>query len=112
MRVLCETNVPPKYVDALEDESWTTVATTTDYLHPESGDSEIAEFAVSDGWVVFTRDTDFFEVAERHDVGVLFLHMKRTPSPPVVVSAVSNIADAYDTHAAIRESIPGEWAGV
>lgn len=111
MRILCETNIPPRYVEALEEEGWTTIATTTEYLHPEADDEIIAEFAATNDWVVFTRDTDFFEVTKQHELGVLFLHMTRTPSPSAVVSAVSAIANAYDDHAEIHESIPGGWAG-
>lgn len=65
MRILCETNIPPKYADALANEDWITVETTTDYLDADADDQTIAEFAKQHGYVLFVRDSDFLGLFRR-----------------------------------------------
>ena len=109
MRVLCERHIPPKYVEALESESWATVTTTGTLFHPEATDETIAGYAADNGWVVLTRDRDFFELADRFGFGVLYLDMSRDPAPGTLVSALEAIGEAYSDHAEIVESVPGDW---
>lgn len=109
MRVLCERHVPPKYVDALDSALWATVSTTEETFHPEADDDTIAEYAAANGWVVLTRGRDFFELATAVGVGVLYLDMRRDPSPGLLVEAIEAIGVAYADHSEIVESVPGDW---
>lgn len=109
MRILCERHVPPKYVDALDSVPWATVSTTGETFHPEADDETIAEYAAANGWVVLTRDRDFFGLATAVGVGVLYLDMRRNPSPGILVEASESIGEAYADHAEIIESVPGNW---
>lgn len=109
MRILCEQHVPPKYVEALDSASWTTVSSTQERLHPETDDETIAEYAAANGWVMLTRDRDFFELATAVGVGILYLDMRRDPPPGILVEAIEAIGVAYADHSEIIESVPGDW---
>jgi len=109
MRILCERHVPPKYIHALESEPWVDVTTTETQFHPEAPDETIARYAAENGWVVLTRDRDFFELATRLGCGILYLDMSRDPVPGTLVAAIQTIGEAYTDHAEIVESVPGDW---
>lgn len=109
MRLLCERYVPPRYLQALEAESWADVVPVQTRFHPEVSGRVIAEYAAANGWVVLTRDRDFFELASRFGFGLLSLDMSRTPPVRTLVSAIRAIAAAYADHVEIVESVPGEW---
>ena len=54
MRVLCDQNVPQKYVDALADAGGITVATVRKTLAADVPDQEIAVYAVEYNWEILT----------------------------------------------------------
>jgi predicted nuclease of predicted toxin-antitoxin system len=109
MRVLCERHVPPKYVEAVQSSRWADVITPRNRFHPEVDDETIARYAEANGWVVLTRDRDFFQLSGRFGFGVLYLDMRRNPGPGTLVAAVEAIAEAYSDHSEIVESVPGDW---
>jgi predicted nuclease of predicted toxin-antitoxin system len=45
MRILCDQNIPAKYVEALESTNDFTVSTVKDVLQHDATDSEIAAYA-------------------------------------------------------------------
>jgi len=67
----------------------------------------VSEFAARDSWVVFTNDDDFFLTGGDH--GLLLYDQLEDPSPGEVVIAVERIAAAYQSHAAVVETVPSEW---
>ena len=109
MRLLCETHIPARYRQALAREDGTTVRLTTDFLSPDADDAQIASHAARWGWVVLTRDRDFFELVDEYDCGVVYLAMTRRPAPAVLVAAIRAIGTACDHHSNVAESAPGRW---
>lgn len=109
MRLLCEHNVPPRYLEALDGTEGLTVHSCTTYLPDDATDTEIAAYATSGGYVLLTRDEDFFELDP--DCGVLFLDPNRSPRASRVREAVERVRAAYPTseYDRIREPIPGAW---
>lgn len=107
MRILCDQNVPAKYVDALESTDDFTVATVEDVLQHDATDSEIAAYAEKNQWVVFTNDDDFFVAGGEH--GLLLYDQLEDPNPGDVVQAVQRIGQVYADPSNIVESVPGEW---
>ncbi|MFB6142676.1 MAG: DUF5615 family PIN-like protein [Halorientalis sp.] len=107
MRVLCDQNVPAKYVDALRDADGLTVATVADVLEHDATDAAIATHAEREEWVVLTNDDDFFVAGGDH--GLLLYDQLDDPSPGDVARAVQRIARAYAHTGDIVETVPGEW---
>lgn len=107
MRVLCDQNVPAKYVSALRDADGVTVTTVEDALEHDATDAEIAAYAERDGWVIFTNDDDFFVAGGDH--GLLLYDQLENPSPGDIVRAVQQIEQVYTDSADITETVPGEW---
>lgn len=107
MRILCDQNVPAKYVAALESADSPTVATVEDVLQHDATDTEIAAYAAHHQWVVFTNDDDFF-VAEG-DHGLLLYDQLENPRPGDIVRAVQQITQVYADPSDIVESVPGQW---
>lgn len=107
MRVLCDQNVPAKYVAAFQRADGITVAAVEEVLQHDATDTEIAAYAESEGWVVFTNDDDFFVAGGDH--GLLLYDQLEDPSPGDVVEAVQHIDQVYADPANIVESVPGEW---
>jgi hypothetical protein len=107
MRILCDQNVPEKYLHALADGN-ATVTTVEDVLEHDATDSEIAAYAETNGWVVFTNDDDFY--VDGGDHGLLFYSQIEDPSPGAVVEAVERIDAAYENASEIVETVPDGWA--
>lgn len=108
MRILCDQHVPVKYVTALRDAEGMTVTTVDAALQHDATDAEIAGYAESEGWVVFTNDDDFF--VDRGGHGLLLYSQLEDPPPGVVVAAVREIGRAYGSADEIVETVPGQWA--
>lgn len=108
MKLLCEHNVGQKYRNALAAIDGVTVEVYTDHLPADAPDTDIATFAEQNGYVILTRDEDFFALDP--DCGVLFLDPNRSPRPGTVRRAIERIADAYADDRDIREPVPGRWA--
>jgi len=107
MRVLCDQNVPAKYVTALQRAEGVTVATVEEVLQHDASDAEIAAYAEDRNWVVLTSDDDFFVAGGDH--GLLLYDQIEDPVPGDVVSAVRRIDRVYESPSDIVESVPGEW---
>lgn len=112
MDILFDRNVEPRYQQALDREPWTTVDHCGNHFPQDAQntpDEKIADFAETNGWVLFTRDRPFFGRAQTRNCGLLLLDKSRNPSASDVVLAVERISNAYTDHDNIRESIPGNW---
>jgi hypothetical protein len=107
MRVLCDQNVPAKYVKVLEPIDGLTVSTVEDVLQHDATDTDIATFAEQNQWVVFTNDDDFFVAGGDH--GLLLYDQLEDPRPGDIVQAAQRIDQVYSDPNDIIESIPGEW---
>lgn len=107
IRILFERNIAKKYIKGLERQSWTTIEHCDNYFDPTAKDTEIADFAYKNNWVVFTTDTDFFEV--KPECGVLFINQNSDPDTGDIIKAVKEIAKQYSNYNDIKESIPGRW---
>ena len=107
MRILCDQNVPEKYVTAFRDADGVTVATVEDRLEHDAADAEIAAYAERNQWVIFTNDDDFFVAGGDH--GLLLFDQLEDPQPADVVRAAQQIAEVYPDPADIIESVPGDW---
>ncbi|SEP10226.1 hypothetical protein SAMN05216388_103310 [Halorientalis persicus] len=107
MRILCDQNVPAKYVAAFRDADGVTVATVEDELEHDTADAEIAAHAERNQWVVFTNDEDFFVAGGNH--GLLLFDQIEDPQPGDIVQAAQQINEVYANPSEIVESIPGNW---
>jgi len=107
MRILCDQNVPEKYVSAFRNAGNVTVATVEDELEHDAADAEIATYAERHQWVVFTNDDDFFVAGGDH--GLLLFDQLEDPQPGNVVRAVEKIVEVYADPSEVVESVPGEW---
>ena len=107
MRILVDQNAPTKYVKALRRDGGLTVTTVEEALRHDATDAEIAQFAESNGWVVFTNDDDFFVAGGDH--GLILYGQIEDPAPGDVVAAVKEIGRAYQSHSEIVESVLGGW---
>lgn len=107
MRILVDQNSAQKYIDAFEQAGDITVATVDDVLEHDTSDADIATYAETHEWVVFTTDDDFFVAGGDH--GLLLYDQIADPSPGDVVAAVRNIERAYADPSEITESIPDGW---
>lgn len=107
MRLLCDHNVDERYIDTFRHTEWLTVATVRDELTQDADDVSISEYAEQHGWVVFTEDDDFHELA--HDRGVIFYNHIENPPPSDVLTALRRIVEVYEDHRNIIEYVPGEW---
>lgn len=107
MRILCDQNVPSKYVEAFQLAEGITVTTVEAELQHDATDTEIATYAERNDWVVFTNDDDFFVAGGEY--GLLLYDQIEDPSPGAVIEAVQQIGRAYTDPANIVESVPGDW---
>jgi len=107
MRLLCDQNVAAKYVQAFENHDEFVVTTVASELSPDASDDDIATFAATHGWVIFTSDDDFFEYAGQ--CGVLVYNQLSDPSPGAILDAVVALDDAYESSREITEVVPGNW---
>lgn len=107
MRVLCDQNVPRKYLDALADADGITATTVAAVLRHDAADTEIAAYAETNDWVVFTNDDDFYLDSGNH--GLLFYSQLEDPTPGVVVEAIRRIGAAYESDDEIVETVPDGW---
>lgn len=104
VRLLCDENVDQRYVETFRSTDWITVTTVREGLSSDATDETIAEFATSEGWVVFTGDDDFLRADP--DCGVVFYHQMERPSPGDVVDVLRAIEEAYAEPDEIREFVP------
>jgi len=107
MRILCDQNVPNKYIEAFKTSNNITAATVANVLQHDATDTEIVAYAEQNNWVVFTNDDDFFVVGGDH--GLLLYDQVEDPLPGDVVTAVQRISEAYRSQTEIIESVPGNW---
>lgn len=107
MRILCDQNVANKYIRAFEQEDWIVVARVRDSLTPDATDDEIAAYAETNDWIVFTNDDDFY----RHDpsFGLLVYSQIEDPRPGDVLDAIRAIDASYESHRGIIETVPDGW---
>jgi len=107
MRILCDQNVPEKYLQALRDAAGVRARRVDDVLTHDATDDEIASYAAAHGWVVFTNDADFYAVGGNH--GLLVYAQIEDPAPGDVVQSVRRIDDAYESAADVLETVPDGW---
>ncbi len=107
MRILVDQNSAQKYIDAFKQADNITVATVDHVLEHDTSDADIAAYAETNGWVVFTTDDDFFVAGGDH--GLLLYDQIEDPSPGDVVGAVRHIEQAYTDSSEITESVPDGW---
>lgn len=107
MRILCDQNVAQKYREALEQTEDITVTTVADVLRHDAGDTDIAVYAETHDWVVFTTDDDFYTAGGDH--GLLIYDQIEDPTPGDVVEAIQEIRNAYNSASDIVESVPDGW---
>ena len=110
MRILFDRNTPGRYIDAIAKRPWSTVERSEDLLSKTAPDSDIADLAERDGWVVFTRDERFFKQMKDHrNCGSLFFKMGRNDRAGEIADAVENIKNAYPDESSIACGLPGGW---
>lgn len=109
MQLLVEHHVGSPYTNALESMSGITVQRCQDVFPPRTPDGEIAEFAENRDWVIFTRDDDFFKLAQSYDCGLIFMHQKHDLSPGQVADAIERIGQLHSDPSGIETSLPGQW---
>lgn len=107
MRVLCDQNVPQKYVDALADAGGITVATVRETLAADVPDREIAAYAVEYNWVILTNDSDFF--GDGREFGLLVYNQLEDPRPGDLVDSIQAIDYAYESNSDVVEKVPDGW---
>ena len=107
MRILVDQNSAQKYITAFEQAEGITVATVDDVLKHDAADADIATYAETNEWVVFTNDDDFFVAGGDH--GLLLYDQIEDPSPGKVVAAVRKIEQVYADSSEITERVPDGW---
>lgn len=107
MRVLCDQNVPQKYVDALAAAGGITVATVRETLVADAPDREIAAYAAENDWVVLTNDSDFF--GDSRGFGLLVYNQLEDPRPSDIVDSIQAIDYAYESNSEVVEKVPDGW---
>lgn len=107
MWVLCDQNVPQKYVDTLADAGGITVATVRETLAADVPDREIAAYAVEHNRVILTNDSDFF--GDGREFGLLVYNRLEDPRPGVVVDSRQSIGYAYESNSEVVEKMPDGW---
>jgi len=107
MRILCDQNVPAKYIEAFDNAENITVTTVDSVLQHDAADREIVAYAECHDWIVFTNDDDFFVVGGDH--GLLLYDQLDDPMPGDVVTAIQRIAEASQTPTDMTASVPGNW---
>ena len=107
MRILCDQNVPQKYVDALTDADNITVATVREVLAADAPDREIAAYAAEKDWVILTNDSDFF--TDSGEFGLLVYSQLEDPSRGDIIEAIREIERAYESHSDVVETVPDGW---
>lgn len=110
MKILCDENVPSKYVNAIAGLSCTTVLTVESELGMGASDSQVRNFAEKKDCVVLTNDKDFLLTKYADDHGLLYIFQNRGPSPSDVATAVDKIESAYTDYESVDEIVPGGWA--
>ncbi|SNR48010.1 DUF5615 family PIN-like protein [Halorubrum vacuolatum] len=107
MQILCDQNVPQKYVDALSDTGGITVSTVREKLSADASDQEIAMYAADNDWVILTNDSDFF--GDGREFGLLVYSQLEDPRPGEIIDAVQAIDSAYETNSEVVEVVPDGW---
>lgn len=107
MRVLCDQNVPQKYVEALVAAGGITVGTVQEKLTADASDREIVAFAVEGDWVILTSDSDFF--GDGRQFGLLVYSQLEDPRPGDIVESIQAIDDAYESLSDVVEKVPDGW---
>lgn len=107
MRILCDHHVATKYTQVFQREDWITVATVENVLSRDAPDDEIAVYAATNDWVIFTNDDDFYADDVPH--GLLVYSQIEDPRPGDVVDAISAIGAAYASDDEIDEVVPDGW---
>ncbi|MDB2265463.1 DUF5615 family PIN-like protein [Halorubrum ezzemoulense] len=107
MRLLCDQNVAQRYIDACIEAPDIQAITVRDALDPRANDPDIATYAGEHGYVVLTTDDDFFTLSDM--CGCIYFHQLDRPPVGDVLTAIRQIGDAYGTHDAIVEVVPGGW---
>jgi hypothetical protein len=107
MRVLCDQNVPQKYVDALADAGGITVTTVRETLAADVPDREIVTYAAEHGWVILTNDSDFF--GDGREFGLLVYSQLDDSRPGDIVDAIQAIDYAYESNSEVVETVPDGW---
>ena len=107
MRILCDHHVPPRYVQAFEQEPAVTVTAVRTLLSHDASDAMIAAVARRDDWVVFTNDDDFYSPTPSH--GLVVYSQRDNPAPGDVVDAMLAIDRAYTSPSEIIEFVPNGW---
>jgi predicted nuclease of predicted toxin-antitoxin system len=106
MRILFDRNVEPKFIQAIDQEPWTTTDPVDNHFPQTADDSDLADFAEANDWVLFTRDEPFFGRSKRRNCGFILLHQKRNPRPGAVVDTLRQIRDTYSDYSNIYEGVP------
>ena len=106
MRILFDRNVEPRFIQAIEQEPWTTVEHVDNHFSQTAADSDLADFAEDGDWVIFTRDEPFFGRSKPRDCGFILLHQKHDPAPGVIVDTLRRIRESYSDYSNVRESVP------
>ena len=107
MRVLCDQNVPQKYVDALADAGGITVATVRETLSADASDQEITTYAAENDWAILTNDSGFF--GDGREFGLLVYSQLEDPRPGDIVDAIQAIDYAYESNSEVVEKVPDGW---
>lgn len=111
MRVLFDRNTPGKYANAIAQRPWSTVEQTDNILPKTAPDSDIADHAEQNDWVVFTRDEQFFrELKQNRACGTLYFKMGRNETPGTIADAVASINSTYQNQSNVACGLPGPWA--
>ena len=107
MHLLCDHNVAQRYVDSFVAARDLQVVTVGDVLDPRAADPDIADHAAAHGYVVFTGDDDFFDLADR--CGCIYYHQESNPPVGAMLAAIRAIEAAYTDPRQITEVVPGGW---
>lgn len=108
MRLLCDEHVPARFLEAVGEDSTLSGVRVRAVLQGGASDEQVARYAVREGLVVLTRDTDFYDMSLEVDVIVL---EDPLPQTGPLTTALRRIAAAYDEETRIVEVAPGDWVG-
>lgn len=109
MRILFDRNVEPRYIEAIGEISGLTAERADDHFPQTAPDHQIASLAEREGWVVFSRDDDFFEEVRAREIGLLFFSKRHNTPAGEIAHAVKQIIAVYNAPTQIEEGLPGQW---
>lgn len=92
MRVLCDEDVPNRFVGALGRVHNVEVATVEDKLGKGATDDEIREFAENNDCVVLTNDKEFLKTKDKDGHGLLYFSQDPMPRAQDMQLAIERIA--------------------